>query len=170
MPQFGPPTYAQYKLQKLEKTREKYLKKLNKKTNSKDAPQKKLNINSQGTGKVGGGGQSENVLASQNQQEQHIQELEVLAFEHNDEQSKDNKELVSVTPSQVGNEIGATFWENEQELPSNLGTANNSEQQSNGADSSNDLHDNPTLEVHEREDIDINEEREEEEGEGEEDD
>tara|TARA_B100002051_G_C16375950_1_gene458086 strand:- start:112 stop:552 length:441 start_codon:yes stop_codon:yes gene_type:complete len=99
----------------------------------------------------------------QKQHEQHIQELEVLAFEHDDEQSKDNKELVSVTPSQVGNEIGATFWENEQELPSNLGSANNSEQQSNGADSSNDLHDNPTLEQQEREDIDINEEREEEE-------
>ena len=80
---------------------------------------KLLNINSQGSGKVGGGGPSKNVLASQKKEEAHIQELEVKAFDHSNEQSKDNKtndepaQLVSIKPGQAGNQIGAKFWDNE---------------------------------------------------------
>ena len=78
---------------------------------------KLLNIDSQGSGKVGGG-PSKNVLASQKREEAHIQELEVKAFDHSNEQSKDNKtndapaQLVSIKPGQVGNQIGAKFWDN----------------------------------------------------------
>ena len=148
---------AQHKLQQLDKTREKYLKSLNNskilnKKIEKLPAEKKLNINTQGSGKVGGGGPSKNVSSSQKQHEEQMEQVKDVAFDYENEQSKDGKsesesessnvpELVSVQPSQVGNTIGADFWENEEE---------------------------GQLESMEREDIDVNEEREEEEEEEEE--
>tara|TARA_Y100000591_G_scaffold328953_1_gene356553 strand:- start:1141 stop:1653 length:513 start_codon:yes stop_codon:yes gene_type:complete len=146
------------------------------------APAKKLNINTQGTGRVGGQKLNKKSSAAQRKHEKEIQKLEDIAFDHENEQSKDNKtddnaesgadtvpELVSVEAGNVGNHIGADFWEQDEELPSNSNNAGTSEQVSNGADSSNNLHEHGVLESLEREDIDINEEREEEEEEDEED-
>ena len=77
---------------------------------------KLLNLNTQGSGKVGGG-PSKKILENEKKHESHIQELEVKAFDHNNEQGKEGKkndvpELVSINPGKVGNPIGAKFWDN----------------------------------------------------------
>lgn len=140
---------------------------------AKSPPKKLLNLNTQGTGKVGGGGPSKKILASQKREEAHIQELEVKAFDHSNEQSKDAKtvdndapeELVSLQAGQVGNHIGASFWEVDQE-----------DDEIYYSDSSydfSDFSDHGVLEEAEEEDVDINSEdykREEEEEDEEEED
>lgn len=94
--------------------------------------------------------QLNSVLNWQKKHEQEMQDILDHIFYYDNEQNKDNK-----------SEDSEDSEESDEELPSNLGTVGSSEEVSNGADSSNNLHENPVLESQEREDIDVNEEEEE---------
>jgi len=88
------------------------------------------------------------MAAYQIKHEAEMQQMEDIAFDYENEQSKDFK-----SESEI---------ESEEELPLNLGNAGSTEEVSNSVDSSTNLPEHGVLESQEREDIDINEEQEQE--------